>query len=102
MLDCKRCDYNWKQKGKNKPKICPRCKSKLWDEKKVRSWEKTATSINMSKKLFCSFCGKSQDEVQFLVAGKKAFICEECIEASRDIICGERIRISQKPKTIKE
>ena len=29
--------------------------------------------------LKCSFCGKSQDEVKELVAGSKAFICDECV-----------------------
>ncbi len=29
--------------------------------------------------LKCSFCGKSEDEVKRLVAGSKAFICDECV-----------------------
>lgn len=27
----------------------------------------------------CSFCGKGQDAVRKLIAGRDAFICEECV-----------------------
>lgn len=30
--------------------------------------------------LYCSFCGKSQDEVLKLIAGPSVFICDECVE----------------------
>jgi hypothetical protein len=33
------------------------------------------------KEPYCSFCGKSKDEVACLVAGPHVFICEECIGA---------------------
>ena len=36
--------------------------------------------------LFCSFCGKRQNEVRKLVAGPTAYICDECIELCRYII----------------
>ena len=36
--------------------------------------------------LFCSFCGKTQDEVKKLVAGPSAYICDECIELCRHIV----------------
>jgi ATP-dependent Clp protease ATP-binding subunit ClpX len=36
--------------------------------------------------LFCSFCGKTQNEVRKLVAGPSAYICDECIELCRGII----------------
>ncbi len=36
--------------------------------------------------MYCSFCGKSQDEVKKLVAGPGVFICDECVETCRDII----------------
>lgn len=38
-----------------------------------------------NQKIYCSFCGKSSDEVK-LVAGHNAFICNECIELSRMIL----------------
>ncbi|BAI79705.1 ATP-dependent Clp protease, ATP-binding subunit [Deferribacter desulfuricans SSM1] len=42
----------------------------------------------MSKKnsLFCSFCGKSQDEVKKLIAGPSVYICDECVELCSEII----------------
>lgn len=39
--------------------------------------------------LFCSFCGKSQNEVMKLVAGPTAYICDECIELCRCIVAEE-------------
>jgi ATP-dependent Clp protease ATP-binding subunit ClpX len=36
--------------------------------------------------LFCSFCGKNQNEVLKLVAGPTAYICDECIELCRCIV----------------
>jgi ATP-dependent Clp protease ATP-binding subunit ClpX len=39
-----------------------------------------------SKDLTCSFCGKSQDEVQRLIAGPEVYICNECIALCDDIL----------------
>jgi ATP-dependent Clp protease ATP-binding subunit ClpX len=39
--------------------------------------------------LFCSFCGKSQDEVKKLIAGPSVYICDECIELCNDIVAEE-------------
>ncbi len=36
--------------------------------------------------LFCSFCGKTQNEVRKLVAGPAAYICDECIDLCRCIV----------------
>lgn len=36
--------------------------------------------------LFCSFCGKNQEEVRKLIAGPSVFICNECITLCTDII----------------
>ncbi len=36
--------------------------------------------------LYCSFCGKSQQEVRKLIAGPSVFICDECVELCTDII----------------
>ena len=38
------------------------------------------------KLLYCSFCGKSQNEVKKLIAGPSVFICDECIELCNDIV----------------
>ncbi|MDR1101495.1 MAG: ATP-dependent Clp protease ATP-binding subunit ClpX [Clostridiales bacterium] len=34
----------------------------------------------------CSFCGKSEDQVERLVAGPGVYICDECVELCFDII----------------
>ncbi len=36
--------------------------------------------------LYCSFCGKTQNEVRKLIAGPGAYICDECIELCRCIV----------------
>jgi ATP-dependent Clp protease ATP-binding subunit ClpX len=38
------------------------------------------------KKLSCSFCGKTEDEVRKLVAGAKALICDECVAVADRIM----------------
>ena len=37
-------------------------------------------------RLACSFCGKSAAEVSKLVAGRRAYICDECIATASHII----------------
>ena len=36
--------------------------------------------------MYCSFCGKSQNEVNKLIAGTTAFICDECIHLCSDVL----------------
>ena len=38
------------------------------------------------KLLYCSFCGKNQNEVRKLIAGPSVYICNECIDLCNDII----------------
>ncbi|XOQ36197.1 MAG: ATP-dependent Clp protease ATP-binding subunit ClpX [Lactococcus sp.] len=40
----------------------------------------------MTNEIFCSFCGKSQDEVKKIIAGSDVYICNECVELSMDIL----------------
>ena len=47
-------------------------------------------------KLFCSFCGKNQDEVRKLIAGPSVFICDECVDLCNDIIREEIQEIVEK------
>lgn len=42
-------------------------------------------------KVYCSFCGKSQDEVKKIIAGNNAFICNECVALSQEIIKEELV-----------
>lgn len=41
------------------------------------------------KNIRCSFCGKSQDAVERIIAGPGVFICNECIKVCTDILDGE-------------
>ena len=45
--------------------------------------------IDSKNALYCSFCGKSQQEVRKLIAGPTVFICDECVELCLDIISEE-------------
>ena len=39
--------------------------------------------------LHCSFCGKSQNEVKKLIAGRGVYICDECIDVCINIVSDE-------------
>ncbi|WP_086481204.1 ATP-dependent Clp protease ATP-binding subunit ClpX [Oceanospirillum sanctuarii] len=52
------------------------------------------------KLLYCSFCGKNQNEVRKLIAGPSVYICDECVDLCNDII---REEIAEdKPETESE
>ncbi|CQR24440.1 ATP-dependent protease ATP-binding protein ClpX [Streptococcus varani] len=36
--------------------------------------------------IYCSFCGKNQEEVKNIIAGNNVFICDECVELAQEII----------------
>lgn len=62
------------------------------------------------KLLYCSFCGKSQNEVRKLIAGPSVYVCDECVELCNDIIRDELLEDENavgngalpKPKEIKQ
>lgn len=45
-----------------------------------------AGNRNNDMNVYCSFCGKSQDEVKKIIAGNGVFICNECVALSQEII----------------
>jgi len=45
----------------------------------------------------CSFCGRSKQDVQILISGIDAFICEECAEQAKLIADEEVARLNKKP-----
>jgi len=47
--------------------------------------------------LKCSFCGKSQKQVQQLIAGPGVYICDECVELCNEII--DERQSENKPRT---
>ena len=50
------------------------------------------------KQLRCSFCGKPQDQVKKLIAGKDVYICDECVKLCSDIIYEDYNSIMRKAK----
>ncbi len=52
-------------------------------------------STSTEKMLYCSFCGKSQNEVKKLIAGPSVYICDECIGLCNDIIRDELLSSGQ-------
>ena len=61
--------------------------------------EKDKGSSSGDKLLFCSFCGKNQNEVRKLIAGPSVYICNECIDLCNDII-QEEINESVETKEV--
>ena len=55
---------------------------------------------NKDKLLYCSFCGKSQQDVKKLIAGPSVFVCDECVELCNDIIREELL--DQEPSENKK
>ena len=67
-----------------------------------------STKKPKDKILYCSFCGKGQNEVQKLIAGPSVYICEECVDLCNNIIEEElndneanQDLVLYKPKEIK-
>ncbi len=48
-----------------------------------------ANRVEERKKLRCSFCNKSQEQVRKLIAGPNVYICDECIDICSEIIQDE-------------
>ena len=40
------------------------------------------------KKVRCSFCGKTQDQVERMISGPGVYICDQCVELCMDIVEG--------------
>jgi len=47
------------------------------------------TSVQTKPELCCSFCGKSPEQVNLLIAGPGVFICNGCVDICNQIISGE-------------
>ena len=66
------------------------------------------TGSDENKILYCSFCGKGQNEVRKLIAGPSVYICDECVDLCNNIIEEElssdeenKDLVLYKPKEIK-
>jgi len=49
----------------------------------------------LNRFVFCSFCGKTKDEVKKLVQGPGVLICDSCVAACTKIISGEEVPKSE-------
>ena len=70
--------------------------------------DKKGTASKENKILYCSFCGKGQNEVRKLIAGPSVYICDECVDLCNNIIEEElsgdeenQDLVLYKPKEIK-
>ncbi|NMP38034.1 MAG: ATP-dependent Clp protease ATP-binding subunit ClpX [Clostridiales bacterium] len=73
-----------------------------------------AREDDREKSVRCSFCGKTQDQVEKLIAGPGVYICDECIELCNNIIdtgegsaprknnAREPVKVLPKPHEIKD
>jgi len=52
---------------------------------------------NKEKDITCSFCGKSQDEVERMIIGPGVNICSECIELCSTLLSEEGVRPKSAP-----
>ena len=59
--------------------------------------EKIISANSSDKKISCSFCGKSQEEVKKLIAGPNVYICNECVVLCKDILVEDE-KIDTKKK----
>ena len=61
-----------------------------------------------STDLLCSFCGSTEKDVNFLIEGDSAYICDICIDKANEIVIEKLEAISkdqstsETPKQIKE
>ena len=50
------------------------------------------------QKFYCSFCGKSDDEVERIIVGPEVYICNECIELCQSILDEAGVPSKSKPR----
>ena len=50
---------------------------------------KSSPESHAAPKLKCDFCGKSLDDVLYMMTGKQAKICDDCLALCQRILVGE-------------
>jgi hypothetical protein len=63
--------------------------AKIDAEKPLAPGVSATSEVAAEKTRSCSFCGKSRQQVQKLIAGPAAFICDECVSRCSEIFEGE-------------
>jgi ATP-dependent Clp protease ATP-binding subunit ClpX len=61
-------------------------------EAKARRKSEKLFGLKLPKTLHCSFCGKSQHQVEKLIAGPRVFICNECVRLCQKIVDDDAFR----------
>src|SRR6188472_1694021 len=62
------------------------------EQAKARRLAERRLGMKLPKVLLCSFCGKSQHQVEKLIAGPRGvFICNACVSLCDDVIAGRPI-----------
>ena len=65
-------------------------------------WKRVQKPVSTSSDaLKCSFCRKSQRDVQKLIAGPSVYICDECVEICNQILA-ENILLKEGPQEPKD
>ena len=54
--------------------------------------------LTSTRKVRCSFCGKTQDQVRRLIAGPGAYICNECIALCQEIVADDMDIVASSPE----
>ena len=67
--------------------------STLTQESKTMSTQATASA---KPDLCCSFCQKTNKEVEMLIAGIGVYICNECVDVCNQIVRGETARLTKE------
>jgi hypothetical protein len=60
-------------------------------------WPRSRTKT-LNPLLYCSFCGKSQNQVAKLIAGPTVFICDECVDICNNVIAGPDVPPGELPQ----
>lgn len=62
------------------------------ERKKAEAADTATRNVKMNSRSavqtipICSFCGKTQDEVNWLIRGNQAYICENCVDSCAELI----------------
>lgn len=49
----------------------------------------------MSEIVKCNFCGKASDDVEYVILGYDACICDECVKTCYDLLLEQEISLKQ-------
>jgi len=63
---------------------------------------KTKSGNGTGDQVYCSFCGRSAQEANSMVAGPRAFICDRCIKTSYEILRKELSAIQQPERVLEQ